>query len=54
MVIYNETQCQIMTMDGIEKFNGSFSKPVRLMLPTGKAYRYLLVTDSSIDTIQLK
>lgn len=54
MVIYNETQCQIITMDGIEKFNNGFSKPVRLMLPTGKAYRYLLVTDSSIDTIQLK
>ncbi len=53
-VVYNETECVIMTMDGIEKFNGSFTKTVRLMLPTNNAYRYVVVTDSSIDTIQLK
>ena len=53
-VAYNDTECVIMTMDGIEKFNGEFAKPVRLMLPVGNSYRYMLVTDSSIDTIQLK
>lgn len=53
-VIYNESKCLIKTMDGIEKYNGSFSKAVRLMLPVGNTYKYLLVTDSSIDTIQLK
>lgn len=53
-VVYNETECVIMTMDGIEKFNGNFTKTVRLMLPTNNAYRYVIVTDSSIDTIQLK
>lgn len=53
-VVYNETECVIMTMDGIEKFNGNFTKTVRLMLPTNNAYRYVIVTDRSIDTIQLK
>ncbi|MCM1065126.1 MAG: DUF5711 family protein [Eubacterium sp.] len=53
-VVYNETECVIMTIDGIEKFNGNFTKTVRLMLPTNNAYRYVIVTDSSIDTIQLK
>lgn len=53
-VAYNETECVITTMDGIEKFNGKFTKPVRLMLPIGNSYKYLLVTDSSIDTIQMK
>lgn len=53
-VIYNETQCVIMTYDGVEKYNGYFSKTVNVMIPTGSAYKYLLVTDSSIDTIQLK
>ncbi len=53
-VVYNETECVIITMDGIEKFNGNFSKTVRLMLPTNNPYRYVIVTDSSIDTIQLK
>ncbi len=53
-VAYNETECMVMTMDNIEKFRGEFSKTVRLMLPAGGPYKYLLVTDSSIDTIQLK
>lgn len=52
-VIYNETECQIMTMGGIEKYRGSFSKSVRLMISEGN-YKYLLATDDSLDTIQLK
>lgn len=52
--IYNETECVITTLEGMEKYNGYFSKAVNLMLPTGTAYKYLLVTDNSIDTIQLK
>lgn len=51
---YNETECLIMDMDGVEKFNGAFTRPVRLMLPLGGAYRFLLVTDDSFDTIQMK
>ena len=53
-VIYNDTECLVMTMDGIEKFHGDFRETVRLMVPAGNAYRYLLVTDDSINTIQLK
>lgn len=53
-VAYNETECVIITMDGNEKFNGEFDRPVRLMLPIGNSYKFLLVTDNSIDTIQMK
>ena len=53
-VIYNETECQILTVDGREKFHGNFSKAVRLMVPVGTTYKYMLMTDDSIDTIQLK
>lgn len=53
-VVYNENECQIITMDGMEKFHGNFSKAVRLMFPMGSAYRYQVVTEDSIDTIQLK
>lgn len=53
-VIYNETECQVMTMGGIEKYRGGFLKPVQLMIPTGKDYRYILITEDSMDTIQLK
>lgn len=53
-VAYNESECVIMTMDGIEKFHGTFSKAVSLMLPASGTYKYTLVTEDSIDTIQLK
>jgi hypothetical protein len=53
-IVYNETECMITTFDGTEKYNGNFSKAVNLMLPTGGVYKYVLVTDNTIDTIQLK
>lgn len=53
-VAYNETECVITTMDGNVKFNGEFTRPVRLMLPVSNSYKFLLVTDDSIDTIQMK
>lgn len=54
VVIYNESKCRIITLDGIEKFNGSFAKSVELMLPLGSSYQYMLITGTSIDKIQLK
>lgn len=53
-VVYNETECLIMTLGGIEKFSGNFSKTVHRMIPGNSPYRYILATDNSVDTIQLK
>ena len=41
-------------MNGVEKFAGSFEKNASLVIPTSSAYRYLVVTSDSIDTIELK
>ena len=51
---YNETECEIITLGGVEKFKGTFDKTVRLMIPAGGTYKYAIVTENSIDTIQLK
>ncbi len=53
-IIYNEEVVSIMTYGGVEKFNGSLDRPIRLIVPTQSAFRYLVVTDESIDTVQLK
>ncbi len=53
-VIYNDSECLIMTYGGVEKFNGYFSKTVDLLFPANGAYKYVLVTENSMDTIQLK
>lgn len=52
--VYNEQECLIHTFDGVDKYQGEFDKSVRVMIPQGKGYRYLIMTNSSIDTIQLK
>ena len=52
--IYNATDCVIYTMTGGCKYEGKFDKNVTLMVPTDTPYRYRVVTDDSIDTIQLK
>ena len=53
-VVYNDSECLIMTYGGVEKFNGYFSKTVDLLFPANGAYKYVMVTENSIDTIQLK
>jgi hypothetical protein len=53
-VIYNETECMLITLDGAIKYQGSFDKSVRLMLPGKGTYQYQIVTNSSMDTIQLE
>lgn len=52
--IYNDSECTIMTLDGTVKYEGTFAKTVNLMVPTGTPFQYLLVTDESLDTVQLK
>ncbi len=54
IIIYNERECVIFTYDGVEKFNGTFSENVNLLIPTNAAYRFILVTNDAIETIQLR
>lgn len=53
---YNRKECLIQTFGGLNKYEGDFLGTVDLMYPLGKGkgYKYVLVSKSSIDTIQLK
>ena len=55
-IAYNRKGCHIQTYKGLTKFDGDFLGAVELMYPVGKGngYKYVLVSKSSIDTIQLK
>ncbi|MDE7224008.1 MAG: hypothetical protein K2O34_09535 [Acetatifactor sp.] len=53
-VAYNEQGCLIRTFGGIDKYQGEFLKSVKVMISMGNSYRYLVLTNDSIDTIQLK
>lgn len=54
IIIYNEAECQVFNMNGVEKYNGHFEKAVYALIPTSSAYKYTLITADSIDTVQLK
>lgn len=54
MIIYNDVTCLIQNIGGVENFSGNFEKGVQVLLPTASAYKYILVTEDSIDTIELK
>lgn len=53
-VVYNSSECVIMTLDSEEKYSGTFDKTVLNMVPMKAPYKYFLVTKDSLDTIQLK
>lgn len=54
VIIYDETECMIYNIGGIESFHRQFDKGVLALLPTASINKYVLVTADSIDTIELK
>ncbi len=55
-VAYGTSDCTIKTYDGVEKYVGGFDRTVDLMLPVGKgrSYKFVLVTNNTMNTIQMK
>lgn len=54
VIIYNDMDCKICNMSGVDKFTGTFEKPSSLLVPTSSNYKYVLVTSNSVDVIELK
>lgn len=52
-VMYNATDCMIYTMGGKCRYEGRFDKSITLMVPTETPFRYRIVTDNHVETIQL-
>lgn len=53
-VIYNDAEMLVCNMKGVEKFSGSFKESVYTLIPTKSVARYVLVTQDSLETIELK
>lgn len=54
IIIYNDLDCQICNMKGVDKFTGEFEKSTSLVIPTSSIYKYITVTTDSIDAIEMK
>lgn len=53
-VAYNELECLVCNLNGVEKFNGNFKDTVYTLIPTKNEARYVLITQNSLETIELK
>ena len=51
--IYGQNEFMLCDMKGAEKFSGTFSNAVRVMIPTNIRSKFILVTENSIDTMEL-
>jgi hypothetical protein len=54
IIIYNEDECIIKDMTGRDKYTGTFTTPVRAMIPTSVRSRFTLVTATNVETMNLK
>ncbi|MBQ3795848.1 MAG: hypothetical protein II842_06125 [Butyrivibrio sp.] len=54
IIIYNEDECIIKDMSGHDKYTGTFTIPVRALIPTNVRSRFTLVTATNIETMSLK
>ena len=54
IVLYGKDECQVYSMDGVQKFAGNYEKMINLIIPTSSSYKYTVVTQDSIDVVQLK
>ena len=54
VIVYNSNECVIYNMQGVEKYKGSFANSVLTLIPTNSKTKYLLVSGSEMEEIQLK
>ena len=53
VIIYGGSQCLISTVKGSVKYEGKVDGNINLLMPTGSAYKYTLITQDSIDSVEL-
>jgi len=54
IIIYNANECVIYDMNGTEKYNGLFKNSILTIIPNGNKTKYLFVSGSRTDQVQLK
>ena len=54
MVIYNANECLMYNMQGLKKYEGNFKDSAITLIPTNSKTRFLLVSGTCMEEIQLK
>ena len=54
VILYGDKSVYVGTYGGKLKFEGDYSKPILLLVPQTASYKYTIVTEETIDTVELK
>lgn len=54
VVMYNDLDCQIVSLKSVKKFKHNFKEEIREIIPLDESRTYLFMMNSSIDKIRLK
>ena len=54
IIMFNELECSIFTMNGLEKFHYNFEEEILEIIPVGKWNRYIIVNGTRTEEIRLK
>ena len=54
IMIYNESQCSLLSMKDREKYTGTFENPVFFVTATDSPRKFVLITENSLETMELK
>ncbi|MFQ9516304.1 MAG: DUF5711 family protein [Eubacterium sp.] len=54
VVVYNDMNCQIISLKGIKKFEHTFKEEIKGIIPIDGSRTYLFMTSSAIEKIRLK
>lgn len=54
VVLYGDSSIYVATYEGMKKFEGSYEEPILLLVPQKTNTRFAIVTERTIDTIELK
>lgn len=54
VLMYNDMNCKIVSLKGVNKFEYSFKKQINDIVPVDGSKTYLLMTNSTIEKIRLK
>jgi len=54
VILYSENQLEIVTYKGLVKFKQTLDRYFHVVIPANSPYRYYLISEDKIETIQLK
>lgn len=54
VLLYNDIDIEVIAFNGVVKYKDTFNEEIEDILTTGKAYTYMVVTESDIKKIRLK